>query len=470
MTRKRRDAIGALMEFHDTPGHIPGGHILFTNDSERLRPNMAVAVEDLPKLIPGILSEMFGVDSYCTISRFKKPPGARVPPGWAAKRNVSHLTAAWVDIDCRTAPGGALEVVDVLNDVNRLVAAGRLPVPSVRVESGRGVWLFWRINPVELASPLAIDTLTKINHRAAELLHRLGADPSAVNVSRWTRIPDSINSKSGTPVLWHFTAIAGTPVLYTLAELAERFGVSECPVPAVYTSLGSPDGITTRSTTPGREKNPARVKGGVKGAPARARNIAAALDHLATIRRGYRKGTRNLACHFMAVYHYRAGRSLQEIYSLLSAPGRFSPPLSDREIRKHIEAAPRVKNIRTAGGGSAPLSVQYMANVLQVTPDQARDIMAGTGISFPYFHQDRIAPPEPKIPQAERIAARRERVRQIATENPGITERAILDMLISEGLQVSTYTVHSDLVEIGLNRTRPAPLTRSDPPPALPFE
>jgi hypothetical protein len=468
MTRKR-DGIDSLMEF--SSGNSDG-HILFTNDSVSLHPTMAVAVRDLPTLIPGILTDLFGTDSYCTISRFRKPPGARVPPGWASKENVSHLTAAWVDLDCYKAPGGGLSPVEVLNDINRLVSIGWIPLPSVRVESGRGVWLFWRIHTVELGSSLAADTLVKINRRAAELLERLGADKSATNIARWTRLPGAINSKSGTPVVWHFTARGAdaAPVVYTLAELAELFGVVECPVPAVYTDLRSPDERITRRAADSREKNPARVKGGVKGAPARARNIAAALDHLGTIRGGYRQGSRNLACHYMAVYHYRAGRTLSEIYSLLSAPGMFSPPLSDKEIRGHVDGAPRVKNVRTAAGGWAPIGVQHMANMLLVTPDESRAIMAGVGVSLPWFHQDRETPPDLSLSAVERRAARRERVRQIAADNPGISERALLEILTSEGMQVSTHTVHTDLTALGLNRPRRSRRTRPQPPDALPFE
>jgi hypothetical protein len=433
---------------------------------------MAIAVEDLPDLIPGILSEMFGEDSYCTLSRFKKPPErGTTPPGWAAKRNVSHLTAAWVDIDGREAPGGALDVVQVLNDVNRLIAAKRIPRPSIMVESGRGVWLFWRIHPVELATRLAVDTLTRINRRAAELLNALGADRKAASVNSWTRVPGSINTKSGREVLWHVVlqGEAREPIQYTLAELAAAFGVSEHPAPSVFTSLHDriePAGMIA----PGREKNPARVKGGVNGNKARTNNLIAALSHLASIRGGFRKGMRNHACHFLAVHLYRSGRSLAEIYRILSDPGLFTPSLTDSETRKHVAAAPRFqKNVKRSGGGFAPISFQYMADILKVSPDESRAIADCIGVSFPYIFQNQQPAPV-ALSSAERRQARRERVQQLATETPGISERAILAVLISEGVQVSTFTVHSDLVALGLNRPGPVPAPDPEPPPALPFE
>ena len=470
MTRKQPAALAgerakeALMILN--PKGSTGGHLLFSSDREKLRPTMALAVEDLPSLIPGILSELFPEDSYCTLSRFKKPPAHRTPPGWATVRNVSHLTTAWVDIDGRNAPGGALDVVEILNDVNRMIAAKRIPRPSVIVESGRGVWLFWKLFAVEVVTtPGAVDTLTRINRRAAELLKGLGADPKAASVNSWARMPGSINSKSGREVFWH-VVLQGRerePVQYTLAELSAAFAVAENPAPEVFTCLETQH---AQPIATDREKNPVNVAKGHKGYKKRAANIAAALTHLASIRGGYREGMREKACHFLAVHHLWAGRSLPEIYRALTDPGLFTPAWSLSEIRKQVEAAPRFPRTTLAG---VAMGCQYMADTLRVTRLESEAIADGIGITFPYIGQNQQPAPA-KLSAAERRDQRRERVREIATTNPDLSERAILDLLISEGLQVSTQTVHADLVHWELNRTRPAPRTRPDPPAPLPFE
>jgi hypothetical protein len=462
--------LSALMNIHPSEGGERGkGVVLFTNDGS-LRPFAAMTPGKLAELLPGLLPE-FDRDSYYTLSRFKTPPKTgKIPPGYAAREYVSHLTAAWVDIDYHKAPGGALEMWQVMSDVLRAVERGAIPSPSCYVDSGRGLWLLWKVHPVELATPAAMDLLERINRRAVEMFARLGADRKSTNVSRWTRIPGSINSKSGKRASYLFAGDdEGRPISYTLAELADLFNVTECPLPAVFTSLHS-TGEEGKRPRPGRgEKDPAKVRAGCKGWRARARNIGAALVHLSTLRRGFREGTRELACHYMAWHLLRAGYSIPDVLNLLLSPGMFSPSLTPSVIRKHVTAAALTRQKGRARDGSPTrIAQQTIADRLDISPNEARQILGNIGITFPHRWQNQLQAPAPALSKREQIDARRERVRAIVERDPALTDRAIVEELRTEGYPASLQTIQRDLKELpGI--VRPRRRQRPEPPPELPL-
>jgi hypothetical protein len=477
MTRKKADRLTfqdpagidmtAIMNIHPHgEGERGKGVVLFSND-EKLRPFAAMAPGDLASLLPGLLPE-FDTDSFYTLSRFKSPANGRLHAGYAKNDNVSHLTTAWVDIDYHAAPGGALELWQVMADVLRAVERGAIPSPSVYVNSGRGLWLLWRVHPVELATPAARDLLVRINRAAAEMFAKVGADYHSTNLSRWTRIPGSVNSKAGKRCAYLFAGDEkGEAIYYTLPELAEAFNVAECPVPKVFSALRPERRLRLERVSQAPEKNPVNVEKGHKGTAARNVNTAAALTHLATLRGGYRKHTRNIAAFYLSIYLHRAGHSQSEIYSLLSSPGMFVPPLSEERKQHHMKAGREFKNIRTPNG-NLPVSQPTIANDLYITPDEARAIQGCTGKPFPYFHQNRTAPAPPKVTRTEARENRRNRIAEIVAATPGgLSEREVLQQLQREGFDVSSVeTVHRDMVARELNRPR----ARRDAPPALPFE
>jgi hypothetical protein len=459
--------MAAIMNIHPGgEGERGKGVVLFSND-EKLRPFAAMAPGDLAALLPGLLPE-FDVDSFYTLSRFKSPPKGRIYPGYAKNDNVSHLTTAWVDIDYHSAPGGALELWQVMADVLRAVERGAVPSPSVYVNSGRGLWLLWRVHPVELATPAARDLLVRINRAAAAMFAKVGADHHSTNLSRWTRIPGSVNSKAGKRCTYLFAGDEqGAPIYYTLPELAEAFNVAECPVPKVFSALRPERRLRLERVSQAPEKNPVNVEKGHKGTAARNVNTAAALTHLATLRGGYRKHTRNIAAFYLSIYLYRAGHSQGDIYSLLSSPAMFVPPLSEERKAHHMTAGREFKNIRTPNGNK-PVSQQTIADALQITPDEARAIQDCTGKAFPHAYQNQLPPAPPKQTRTEGRELRRNRIVEIVTATPGgLSEREVLQQLQREGFDVSSLeTVHRDMVARGLNRPRP----RRESPPALPFD
>jgi hypothetical protein len=420
------------------------GTVLFTRDDSSMRPLAAIPAALLDAQLPGLLGEL-DAGSYYSIAGYHEPKHSRIPPGYAQECNVSHLPAAWVDIDGRNAPGGQMEQWQIVSDVMRAVQRRQIPAPSVYADSGRGVWLFWQLETAELATPAAIDLLVRVNRAAVDFFARAGADRSATNISRWTRIPGSVNRATGTRCAYLFAADdQQQPIVYTLAELAEAFGVHDTQA-RIEAFMQPP------APLPDRPKNRQKQLAGAKGWIAKHRNIIRALMHLQSVRGGYRKGTRNLACHWLVFAMRRAGYDPATIEQHLHAPDSFRPALTAACIRRHVKS--ELRQAKTKGGKG--LSYQRVADDLRITPDEARAIRENTGIAFPHAFQNQLQPPTPNVSQSERIARRRARVSELKTTNPTMQVREIAQVLAAEGVPASSLQrVHSDLVALGLNTPR----------------
>ena len=132
---------------------------------------------------PSILSaQQGGADRYMSVNEFS---------AWRCVRHLRSLRACFVDID------GVHDFEWVMSAVD---SAG-LPTPNFVVFSGRGIHLYWQIDPVP-ASALGVWQLVQ-----NEIVRRLVAAPEALNVdvkvkdcTRVLRLVGSVNSKNGEDV------------------------------------------------------------------------------------------------------------------------------------------------------------------------------------------------------------------------------------------------------------------------------
>lgn len=90
----------------------------------------------------------------------------------------------------------------VLDSVREMIPE-TIPKPGMVSFSGRGLWLIWPINPLPKA---ALFRWMALQAHFVKALSHLGADPKVKDVTRVMRLPNSINSKSGTRTrfeIWH---------------------------------------------------------------------------------------------------------------------------------------------------------------------------------------------------------------------------------------------------------------------------
>ena len=125
-------------------------------------------------------------DLYCTLNTFFRP-----------MRNLDSLrwlNALYIDLDCYKLE---LRKDSVLYELEQDWFGRSIPTPSFVIDSGRGLYLIWQIEPVP---SMALSLWSALQTRLYKLLKPFGADPNATDAARVLRVPGSINSKSGTMV------------------------------------------------------------------------------------------------------------------------------------------------------------------------------------------------------------------------------------------------------------------------------
>lgn len=284
-----------------------------------------VPIAELREIFPQFV-EQLEADSYFSINSFVAPRlggrGGRLRPplspdidhieGIAHPEHrqewAQHLNACYVDLDIYRVHG--LDQHDALAHVLRLARNGKLPQPSLIVDSGQGLWALWllRDNRAPNESPQAFPSLKRkyvhINRELTERLSEIGADRQAIDVSRFLRVPGSKNRKNTTGArvgYWvpldenqqHYT--------YTLDELEQFLGIESKKAPQAIEEL--------------RESDPNRVERGHRGALGVWLKALQRFETLRELRRERRvevfpKGQRSRALRYAAgclvAVHFRA--------------------------------------------------------------------------------------------------------------------------------------------------------------------
>lgn len=151
--------------------------------------------------IPAMLAAQRGQsDRYLSVNEFH---------GWRIVRLLRNLRACYVDIDGCANPAYSLdEALDTLR-------TNRMPPPSAVVFSGRGLHLYWLMQP---APAKALPVWQRIQDTLVASLATLGADPAAKDCTRVLRLVGSTNSKTGTEV----RGLVLDHVPYSLRHLANE--------------------------------------------------------------------------------------------------------------------------------------------------------------------------------------------------------------------------------------------------------
>lgn len=138
---------------------------------------------------------------------------------WIRRRSTTrYLNAIFVDFDFHgDTPTREKEMLAAFEAKRAELA---MPEPNIIMLSGRGIWGLWLIAEQNgdlgvRAWPLALDNWLNVQ---SALVHSFGqqADVMAKDAARITRVPGSINSRSGTRVLAYLL----NPQRHTIEELA----------------------------------------------------------------------------------------------------------------------------------------------------------------------------------------------------------------------------------------------------------
>lgn len=143
---------------------------------------------------------------YTSMNSFFKPN--------RESENVKRLNALYVDLDCYKL---GLSKESVLYDLYENYFDTLFPVPTFIIDSGRGLYLIWKINEDRNALP----RWNKVMNYIIDTFKPLGADCVCKDTSRILRVPFTYNSKSNTTV----TIIDFFDKQYTLHELIREYDI-----------------------------------------------------------------------------------------------------------------------------------------------------------------------------------------------------------------------------------------------------
>ena len=148
--------------------------------------------DDLPAAMADHIGE---IDRYFTPNEFRN---------WRRVDLLISLRACYVDLDGWTDWPAVLDFLQ----------ARGLPMPSLIVESGRGLHLYW---PMDAAPKQSLPVWQAVQDELVKKLAHVGADPSARDCTRVLRIVGSVNSKN----LAEVRGWVVSPRRWTLHELAD---------------------------------------------------------------------------------------------------------------------------------------------------------------------------------------------------------------------------------------------------------
>ena len=182
------------LEHHETLHSSPHGTVIYwqkqasRNAWIKIRPG-----DSVPQLIAPHAGKP---DRYVSVNEFD---------GWRMIRLLRSLRACYVDIDGCTDLDAALDT---------LLFAG-LPAPNLVVFSGRGLHLYWLLEPVPAK---ALPVWQRIQNTLLEALKPIGADPVAKDCTRMLRLIGSVHGKTGATVEGRIL----NPVAWSLPQLANE--------------------------------------------------------------------------------------------------------------------------------------------------------------------------------------------------------------------------------------------------------
>lgn len=248
VTKADRPTFHATLELH---GEHPG-EVLFCRDRAKgtrsprqMETIGAVRVSDLREVFPEYLSPLLDDDAFQTVNGLDYWEGAKVAPlerpspkirhRRRLARNIGWLTSCWVDLDL-ARDGSSRSIWHGLAKIDEMVFDGRLPDPSMFLDSGRGLWVFWLLREPDgvhaiKATPDRMAVQKRVNSelvaRISEHAPELMADGNAMDAARLCRVVGSRNcSAEGRRVAFGMLGDeSGRVPRYTLDSMAALLGL-----------------------------------------------------------------------------------------------------------------------------------------------------------------------------------------------------------------------------------------------------
>lgn len=385
-------------------------------------PVLSLHRDEFANMLPGMVHEL-AKDAFFTLNTFWRP-------GTAKKEDVRWLESCFADLDCYKPPN-SLTPATAIGHVLEYVERGRLPMPSVFVRSGQGLWLLWVLQDAK-GQPLRNYARNRrwweaLQAALATRVPGMGPDSSAfTDTARHIRVPCSIHTAANKPVYYAVMRDGdGKPFTYRLSDLAQQLDIPRPPRPT-----------RRRTLKPGSRPDLARGPRTVA-----ERRLA---DALRIERRGggFALGKRRLLLYYVARFAKRAGKTQDEALALLDELARRCRPpypstAGHAESHYHPSPATIVKQTWTGKSGlPRDLHNAVLAEHFHVSPQLAVDLALKS-----------IRPRNAPAANAARPAElRRAAIVAHLDEHPGKVPTAgdMAQHLAAQGFKASRATVQRD--------------------------
>ena len=247
-------------------------------------------------------------------------------------RNIRQFRALYQDVDCEKmgiSKEQAIFEIWEMYEVNK-----EIPQPSMIVNSGRGLHLYWKI---EHAPYAAIKTWQELQDYFYYKLKHLGADKQATDGARILRVPGTINSRNEVEC----TVInIEDNLIYSMYELREEY--------LEYTPRQTQvkwfiEDEHTKEIKKDKQKSQAKV---IKNKMFNSYSLHIAraedLEILCKLRKYDMRGCRNMVIHCYAYWKGIIIRDEDELAELVhSLNDKFIEPLKQSEIEAVLKSIPK---------------------------------------------------------------------------------------------------------------------------------
>jgi hypothetical protein len=269
-----------------------------------------------PDEVAPVLETWLQTTAYVSVNRYAGPRGGRRP--------ISALNCLYADLDVYTRPDLMfLDPGEAEDAIVRRMAALELPEPSMLIDSGRGFYVLWLIDPLP---GQAVRRWHAAERCLVELLAPLGADPVCCDAARVLRIPGTINRKADRIV----TVVRGDGSRHAFDDLADR----------IYRAAGRPSRGEIAARRRRRPEDKPSDAG--RGLPPAAR-FGAVLRDLERLRLSWGgeapEGLRNSWLHLVATALGHVLPADQIEAEAWRQAARGAPGLRDTEVRATVKAA-----------------------------------------------------------------------------------------------------------------------------------
>ena len=228
-----------------------------------------------------------------------------------------------------------------------------IPIPNLIIDSGRGLYLIWLIEPVPY---MALPLWKAIEEYIYKELKEFGADRMALDPTRVLRVPGSINSKSNTIV----KILETNEYVYKLREIQEEY------LPEI------PKKEKGKATAPKKRGRPKKV---VYVFNERSLYLARITDlvKLCELRSYDIEGEREMILFLYRYYlNYFFEDENKALNDTLELNRMFDKPLTEKEATKATESAERVYKSKNK---DYKYKNETLIELLQITEEEQKHMI-----------------------------------------------------------------------------------------------